>query len=179
MTKTIPPKITVLVEGETEENYWRSLNFLGKPKKVNLWNLPENKLNHLLISIQKNEQVIIIADTDDLKNSDKFIKNFLSIKRHCKLTPIILLQCQNLEDELCYSCSCKIKNLFECFNATGLDNFKHKFKEDRSVKVKLSKLSHYQIKMWERSCKNIPNQLKSVSECIYNHSILLEKCISF
>lgn len=166
------PNIRVLVEGETEEHYWRSMSFLGKLKKVNLWHAKDGVIKGLLREIGRDEQVIIIADTDVLSEYQNFIKNIKILKEHCRLPLIILLQHQNFEDELCYSCNCNINALFKHFNATGIDNFKSYFIREKRLAAKLNKINHKNDNMWARSDKEIPNVLLNLQCLIKNYDIL-------
>lgn len=167
------PKITVLVEGENELNYWRSMPFLGTPKIFNLWHAKPAKLNALLRQIKSDEQIIVVADTDELINLDNFIHNISEIKKHCKLSPIILLQCQNFEEELCYSCGCKIKVLLENFNANSLDNFKTNFNKEKRIVKKLEQINHNIDLMWSRSDKEVSIKFPNIKELIFNQETLV------
>lgn len=171
------PKITVLVEGENELNYWRAMPFLGTPKKFNLWHAKPAKLKSLLLKIKRDEQIIIIADTDELVNLDNFNRNVIEIKKHCQLLPMVILQCKNFEDELCYSCGCKIKALYDLFGVTGLDNLKTQINQEQYLRKKLSKINHQITLMWERS-KDDVERFKMIQGFIINHQDLIDNQIS-
>lgn len=168
------PHIKVLVEGETELNYWRSMDFLGTIKLINLWDTKPEKFKKFLIGVRHDEQIIVIADTDVLSQSNNFIQNVCIIKEHCKLTPIILLQIYNFEDELCYASTCKIKDLLSLFDVIGVDKLKNGLANEKQLARKLDKIGHNRDLMWQRSNNNIPNVLSSIRSMIKNNQILVD-----
>lgn len=149
--RQIVPKITVLVEGENEITYWRKMEFIGVPKKFNLWQAKEKAMQGLLRQIACDEQVIIIADIDVLEEHVRFINNVLQIENHCKLKPWVVFQISNFEDELCFSCNCRLPELFNHFSAIGTDEFKNKLNRENQLNDKLARLNHCVEKMWSRS----------------------------
>lgn len=65
--------ILVLVEGETEKKLVNSLNIVGKIQIINLWEKPVVKI----IPRIKEQLVLIVFDTDILKNIELFKEPFL------------------------------------------------------------------------------------------------------
>lgn len=158
-----PPKILFLVEGENEDNYLRYMNFLGTRMIFNLWQATPQKMNGLLRKLLHDEQVIVIADTDVLSESQRFIGNIREIANHCRLKPIICLQIKNFEDELCFSSGCSQKDLFNHFNAQGINEFKGNFNNEKiRLPTKLNGISHDIDKIWVCSQSHLPNDLASL-----------------
>lgn len=172
--KNIPNAI-ILVEGENEESYWRAMRYLGKAKKFNLWHATDAKLNSLLRTMKGNEQVVIIADTDQLVEINNFIHGVSRIKRHFKLPPLIIFQYKNFEDELCYSCNCTINDLYKHFNATGLTNLKTNINQEKQLSRKLDSISHQKSLMWSRSMQDMPPVFSNIRELIGNYDTLVGK----
>ncbi|QMT31570.1 hypothetical protein [Alysiella filiformis] len=167
-----PPKITVLVEGENELNFWRKMGFLGRAKIFNLWQAKANTMSGLLRGIQQDEQIIIIADTDVLNEQNRFIANVLQIKKHCKLKPHIIWQIQNFEDELCFSCGCRPAQLFQHFDAVNADEFKNKFNKVNQLENKLTACNHDRDKMWMRSGSQFSLNSSDLNDFIQNNLVL-------
>lgn len=171
------PEIVVLIEGENEQKYWDAIRFLGKTKKFNLWQATEAKIKSLLRTIKVSSQIVVIADTDQLQEINNFIHNISSLKKHCKLAPIVILQCENFEDELCYSCNCKISHLYSHFGATGIDNLKSNINKEKHLIKKLEKIKHNSSLMWSRSGKNSQKSFDDIKNLIGNHDTLIDKGI--
>lgn len=148
-----------LVEGETEERYI-NMQFVGKVKKVNLWN--QKDVAPLLRQIKKDDEVIIIADTDVTSNQERFVQNIAIIKKHCKNKAILLiLQNKNFEDELRFSCGCTEQVLLTAFNVSGIDKFKNQFIKERMLSEKLTSLNDDIKKMWTQGEDVCPHELKN------------------
>lgn len=160
--RQIVPKITVLVEGENEITYWRKMEFIGVPKKFNLWQAKDKAMQGLLRQIPCDEQIIIIADTDVLEEHVRFINNVLQIKKHCKRKPLVVFQIRNFEDELCFSCNCKLSELFNHFSVADIDEFKNRFNKENQLNNKLNRLNHYVEKMWSRSDRTMMNNNSNI-----------------
>lgn len=169
------PKITVLVEGENELNYWRKMGFLGNAKKFNLWQAKASTMSGLLRKISQDEQIIVIADTDVLTEQNNFIQNFHKLKKHCKLKPQIIWQIQNFEDELCFSCACTCKQLFNHFNAKGTNEFKGNFNAENQLPSKLKACNHDIEKMWLRSGSEMILNTHEIDDFIKNNSVLIKR----
>lgn len=73
--------ILVLVEGETEKKLVNSLNIVGKIQIINLWEKPVVKI----IPRIKEQLVLIVFDTDILKNIELFKKTC----KHCNNIKLI------------------------------------------------------------------------------------------
>lgn len=172
------PKILVLVEGENEKSYWSAMRYLGKARKLNLWQATDANLDSLLLTVKGDEQIIVIADTDQLKEINTFVHNITRIKNHCTLVPLIILQHKNFEDELCYSCTCNINDLYKHFDATGLKNFKANINEKgkrKQLAKKLDDINHQKSLMWFRSIQNMPPVFSNIRELIGNYDTLVGK----
>lgn len=171
------PNVIILVEGENEEGYWRAMRYLGRAKKFNLWHATDAKLNSLLRTIKGDEQIVIIADTDQVSAINNFIHSVSRIKKHCTLTPLIILQYKNFEDELCYSCTCTINDLYKHFNATGLTNLKTNINQEKQLSKKLDGINHQKSLMWSRSIQDMPIKFSNIGNLIGDYDVLMDKNI--
>ena len=70
--------ILVLVEGETEKKLVNSLNIVGKIQIINIWEKPVVKI----IPRIKEQLVLIVFDTDILKNIELFKKNLQTLQQY-------------------------------------------------------------------------------------------------
>lgn len=173
MSKQVIPQTIVFVEGENEMTYWNKMGFIGKVKKFNFWDAQENTMQGLLRQLPKDTQVIIIADTDVLREQVRFTSNVSKIKRHCIKPPTLILQNRNFEDELCFSCGCTQQELFRHFDAQNIDEFKTKFNKygkqpPEKLRAKLAALNHSIEKIWMQSDRPLPD----LNDFIQNNSVL-------
>lgn len=106
----------VFVEGETEQSLIKELKeidslIIKDIKKFNFW---DKDAKSLLPLLKSNCSVVIICDTDNLTNIDRFTRNIRQLAKQTKGLYIIL-QHHNFEDELCYACGCQGSRLFKHF----------------------------------------------------------------
>ncbi|VVH65300.1 hypothetical protein BSPLISOX_1073 [uncultured Gammaproteobacteria bacterium] len=139
-------------EGETEKQL---LEFLkntkkissGKVKKFNLW---KGRFRKIETTINKDDKLFFVIDTDDVTNTDCFSENIKLLKPY---NFCLIVQHKNLEDELCFSCN-KVNNkkLFNDFyKVQNADKFKSKFCGDKGIDSTLSNNDFNFKKLWSRS----------------------------
>lgn len=118
-----------IVEGETEETFWRYLiesNYVS-PGKVKIFNLMQSSLNTTdTLFVNRQAEFFGVLDTDvtDQDNLQKLYKNVLSLRSNGNVK--LLMQNKNFENELCKIFSCQISQLYEIVGckANGIKNLK-------------------------------------------------------
>lgn len=146
----------VFVEGETEQSLINEFKdseslFIKDVKKFNFWNNDAKSISPLLRS---SYSIIIVCDTDDLNNVERFVKNIKHLSKQTKGLYIIL-QHNNFEDELCYACNCQKNKLFRHFHkrsGTSLSakEFKANFLSCPNKLQKLLAINFNKSKIWSQ-----------------------------
>lgn len=158
-----------LVEGETEKYFieeFKGKYFIsGKIKKFNLW---ENDINKI-IRLLKDQNVIVIYDTDTTKNIGKFKKN-IEILKNINNNIILISQNKNFEDELDRTLN---KSIFEIFNIPNrsLSEFKNKFLKKSNLLSTLERNNYDNTKIWKT--KYMENEIIKV--CHESEKIKINK----
>lgn len=69
--------IQFLVEGQTEREFIKALNLLGKVQLINLW---DKDISSILARLRADE-IYIIYDTDVIHNIERFTRNLRVLKQ--------------------------------------------------------------------------------------------------
>ncbi|MBJ9716718.1 hypothetical protein [Acinetobacter pittii] len=159
------------VEGECEMIFIKSSPLLGKAEKVDLCEIPLNKLRSRTIKLPANKKKLllyIIFDTDVLINFPAKLDNFLKNLKYLENNGYqlrLLQQDKDFEDEIrnCNNISpSKFKELFDVRNQT---EFKTKMLREHQMHKKIiEKIPN--LKLWE-------------SELFYKLKIHIEKQSSY
>ncbi|MBW5290621.1 MAG: hypothetical protein Rsou_0619 [Candidatus Ruthia sp. Asou_11_S2] len=145
-------QVVYFYEGETEKKLLKFLKNTkkirsGKLKKFNLW---KGRFKSIERTINKTDELFFVADTDDVEDIRVFTKNiiFLKFYNFC-----LIIQHENLEDELCFSCDkANSRKLFDDFyKVQNSGKLKSKFCGDNSIHSTLSKNNFDSNKLWSRS----------------------------
>ncbi|WP_337081268.1 hypothetical protein [Acinetobacter pittii] len=159
------------VEGECELNFIKSSPLLGRAEKVDLCELPLNKLKSRTIRLSGNKKKLflhIVFDTDVLKNCPAKLKNFLENLAYLERSGFklgLLQQDMDFEDEI-----------IKC-NNLGLTRFKDLFKVRNKTEFKNNMLREHL--MHKKILDKIPNFKLWESELISALSIHIEKQSSY
>ncbi|SMN10934.1 hypothetical protein SPBRAN_1109 [uncultured Candidatus Thioglobus sp.] len=144
-------KVIYFYEGETEKNLLKLLKNTnqiktGRLEKINLW---KNHFHKIIRKINKTDELFFIVDTDDVVENEIFINNMRNLKTY---NACFVFQCENLEDELCFSCSKgDNKKLFgDFYKEKSSDKFKSKFKNDKNLSYVLTKNNFDFNNLWIR-----------------------------
>lgn len=135
--------ILVLVEGETEKKLVNSLNIVGKIQIINLWEKPVVKI----IPRIKEQLVLIVFDTDILKNIELFKKNLQTLQQY-RVNFYLLQQTNNLEDELITCSNCR--KIQEVFSTQGVKEFKSQWLKCQNLDKKLLDINFQPNQLWTR-----------------------------
>lgn len=169
-------RVYFIVEGETEEFLVKKL-FLGKVVVLNLWTLKNDKINSLLRFIPKSSKVFIVCDTDRISSISKrdFISNFHSLKKHVGSKNIVLFQQHlNLEDELIKCLGINKKGLYSLFNnASGSQQLKRNFLQEKALVKKLMEHGFQQLKLWDSELCEELRELEEFHSFPSEHSKLI------
>lgn len=137
-------KILILVEGETEEKLVKTLNIVGKIRKINLW---EKDISKIIATI-KEDNVVIVFDTDKVEMIQRFITNLKILEKH-KIKFSLVQQSKNLEDEVIYCSKCK--RIQDVFNTQGVKEFKNEWNKCQNLDNKLHEIYFDSNKLWTRT----------------------------
>lgn len=143
-------------EGETEKKLIITLKDEckiphGKLKKFNFW---QKDVKSVVRSVSKTSTLYIIFDTDasNPTECDRFTNNINTLEKEVAKVYLIA-QHENLEDELCFSCSKSNQlQLFQDFyNTRDRDGFKRGFIRENNLFHKLQSNNFDFETLWARS----------------------------
>ncbi|VVH59380.1 hypothetical protein BSPCLSOX_3008, partial [uncultured Gammaproteobacteria bacterium] len=119
----------------------------GKVRKFNLW---KGRFRKIQRTINKDDKLFFVVDTDDVTNTECFSKNIKLLKLY---NFCLIVQHKNLEEELCFSCNkANNKKLFNDFyKVQSADKFKSKFCRDKGIDLTLSNNDFNFKNFWSRS----------------------------
>ncbi|ENU4056039.1 TPA: hypothetical protein PPD39_003747 [Acinetobacter baumannii] len=142
------------VEGECEMTFIKSSPLLGKAEKVDLCELPLNKLKARTIRLSGNKKKLflyIVFDTDVLKNDPAKLTNFLQNLTYLERSGFklkLLQQDADFEDEIMKSNNMGLSKFRELFNVRNKSEFKSNMLREHSMHKKIvDKIPTF--KLWE------------------------------
>ncbi|MBM7141210.1 hypothetical protein [Acinetobacter sp. 105-3] len=142
------------VEGECEMIFIKSSPFLGKAEKVDLCEIPLNKLRSRTIKLPANKKKLllyIIFDTDVLKNFPAKLDNFLQNLKYLENNGYqlrLLQQDIDFEDEIMKCNNISSSKFRELFDIRNQKEFKTKMLREHQMHKKIiEKIPN--LKLWE------------------------------
>lgn len=145
-------QVLYFYEGETEKKLLtylknRKLIKAGKTKKFNLW---KGKVNTNIRTFNKDDEIFFIIDTDDISSVGVFKDNIKILQSY---NICLIMQCKNLEDELCFACNKPNKNtlFLDFYQTTSKDKFKSNFIKDKDIAKRLDDNKFKFSKLWSKN----------------------------
>ena len=159
------PKIRIiLVEGETEHSLFQKMKQAKKISvksivKKNLW---QENIKNYAITIPRGSELLVVFDTDDVGQFERFIGNVLFLSRRGH-NVYLLQQKTNFEEELAWCCGKTITRLISEFcskKTSGINDFKRDFIACNNPIPKLVKLGLEEPGGFLGTCMNLFIRLK-------------------
>lgn len=151
-----------LVEGKCEKEFINDLKKMKNiPAKIKLYN-PLKSFYKILRSYHQDDTLYFVFDTDILNSTTiKIFERNLSILKGFK-NKFLIMQIENFEDELVYSCSKLNKklDLFQLFDTNSENEFKENFINQSNRLEKLDSKGFDISKLWCQETPSILSQYK-------------------
>ena len=139
------------VEGDCEE---KLINTFKMPPylyfqagKVEVFNFINRKIsNQRLTALSKNTIIILVYDID-VENTETLDENVKKLK-DAGFKVHHIQSIRNFEEEIIFTSN--LKNINDMFDTENIDDFKHRFINQKNIDKRLEKIEFDKTKMWSR-----------------------------